>query len=123
MRGHCAGPWSLPFFPGTIPCQDFSICRFSPAPSAREFFGERRLSAVRETTALAHRANDMILWVKDVLHLRSWSASLATYVRWRGNVLSRSLSPPGSPVPSPLLRVDELSPTLEVHNAQIRNGN
>src|SRR5260370_20487970 len=34
-----------------------------------------------------------------------------------------TLSPPGSPVPSPLLAADELSPTLEVHNAQIRTGN
>jgi hypothetical protein len=31
--------------------------------------------------------------------------------------------PPGSPVTSPLLGADELSPTLEINNAQIRNGN
>jgi len=63
------------------------------------------------------------LWRSPGVHtrlaLRSWSASLAA----SGKVLSRTLSPPGSPVTSPLLGADELSPTLEVNNAQIRNGN
>ena len=65
----------------------------------------------------------MILWIKHVLHSDSWSASLAIHVRWSGKVLSRSFSPPGSPVTSPLLRADELNPALEVNNAQFRNGN
>jgi helix-turn-helix protein len=51
------------------------------------------------------------------LALCSWSTSMAIHVRWSGKVLSRSLSPPGSQVTSPLFRADELSPTLEINNA------
>src|SRR5437879_3350053 len=55
MCGHCEDPWSRPFLPGTILCQGFSICRFSPAPSASGSFSEGRLSTVRETSALRLR--------------------------------------------------------------------
>src|SRR5437016_13493286 len=55
MCGHCEDPWSPPFLPGTILCQGFSICRFSPAPSASGSFSEGRLSTVRETSALRLR--------------------------------------------------------------------
>ncbi len=66
---------------------------------------------------------DMILWIKHVLHSNRGAPRWQPMFDGAARFFHGTLSPPGSPVTSPLLGADELSPTLEVNNAQIRNGN